>query len=179
MIQTIQHKGNIYPAFQASGNAARFVIPFAKEVCKGVGVDVGCNREEWCFPGAYPIDPVLNEWYHAYNIPFHYEKDDSDEIVELNELDYIFSSHCLEHLPNWVQALDYWHTRLKSGGVVFLYLPDHSQTYWRGWHNRKHIHNLKPEIVGNYFKDQPEMWTNLFVSGVDLNNSFVAMAEKI
>lgn len=167
MIQTIQHKGHSYPAFQASGNAARFCREFAKEVCIGKGVDVGAHKKEWAFPGAYCIDPVLNG-YDALNFP--------DECIEL---DYIHSSHCAEHLPNWVEALDYWHSRLKSGAVVFLYLPDHSQTYWRGWCNRKHLHMLTPEIVGNYFKDQPEMWKNVFVSGVDLNNSFAVMAEKV
>jgi hypothetical protein len=50
MINTIQHLENHYPAFQAQGNAAQFAIPFAKHVCSGTGVDVGCNREEWKFP---------------------------------------------------------------------------------------------------------------------------------
>jgi len=163
-MEIIQFKGEIYPFWQSSGNAARFSIPFALEVCKGKGLDIGCNREEWQLPGSFPIDPIINN-FDAYNIPE-------------SGWDYIFSSHCAEHLPNWVTALDYWHTRLKSGGVVFLYLPDHSQKYWRSWHNRKHIHNLTPSIVGNYFKDQPEMWENVFVSNVDLNNSFIVIAYK-
>jgi SAM-dependent methyltransferase len=116
-------------------------------------------------PDSIPIDPVLND-YNAYDLP-------------LDEVGYIFSSHCLEHLHNWVEALDYWHKVLNVGGVVFLYLPDHSQSYWRPWNNRKHIHCLTPEIVGNYFLDQPEMWKNVFVSGIDLNNSFTVIAEKI
>lgn len=165
-IETIEHNGIAYPKFQSSGNAARFVREFAKEVCKGVGVDVGCNREEWKFPDAYAIDPVMTAW-DAYN--FH----------KNGGLDYIHSSHCLEHLLNWVKALDYWHTQLKQGGVVFLYLPDHSQTYWRPWYNRKHLHAFTPEIIGNYFRDQPAMWKNVFVSGVDLNNSFIVIAEKV
>lgn len=192
-IETIEHLGNKYPRFQASGNAARFVKEFAKEVCKGVGVDIGCNRREWCLEGAIPVDPVLNEKYDAYRLPDfnslmydsanrtppHRFYTEAQAFLIKDGFDYCFSSHCLEHLPNWVTALDYWHSRLKVGGVVFLYLPDHSQTYWRSHFNRKHIHNLTPEIVGHYFKDQPEMWTNVFVSGVDINNSFVVMAEKI
>ena len=113
MIETIEFKGNIYPSFQSKGNAAQFAIPFAKHVCKGLGVDVGCNRHEWSFPGAIPSDPEIN---HFSATEFH---------SDFENLDYVFSSHCIEHLPNWVEALDYWHTRLKSGGVVFLYLPDH------------------------------------------------------
>ena len=165
MLETIEFKGEVYPKWQAEGFAAKFAFPFAEQVCKGVGVDVGCNREEWKFPNAYPVDPVIND-FSAYG--FH----------DYGGLDYIFSSHCIEHLPDWVKALDYWHTRLKVGGVVFLYLPDHSQKYWRSWHNRKHIHNLNPEIVGNYFKDQPEMWEDVLVSNVDLNSSFIVIAYK-
>lgn len=195
-IETIEHLGNVYPAFQASGNAMRFVLNFAKEVCKGNGVDVGCNRLEWCFPGAFPVDPAINEW-DAYNFPLlkvmkggkavsssimrNGEISIAYENVEYEEQewDYICSSHCLEHLPNWASALDYWHSRLKVGGVVFMYLPDHSQSYWRVHSNRKHIHAFTPEIIKSYFTDQPNMWKNVFVSQVDLNNSFVAMAERV
>jgi SAM-dependent methyltransferase len=130
---------------------------------------------------------MKSEWKYGNSFPIDISFDDPWDALELPKpphgwgeyWDYIFSSHCLEHLPNWVEALDYWHTRLRVGGVVFLYLPDHSQTYWRPWNNRKHIHCLTPEIVGNYFLDQPEMWTNVFISGVDLNNSFTIIAEKV
>jgi SAM-dependent methyltransferase len=184
MLETITFKGKTYPKFQSEGNAARFVIPFAKEVCKGYGFDVGCNRHEWSLPGSIPVDPAMNDKYDAYNLPteWHFYNDwfgAKKDYVHVTEFDYVFSSHCLEHLPDWVEALDYWHTRLKSGGVVFLYLPDHSQVYWRPYHNRKHIHSFTPQIVGSYFTDQPDKWTNVFISGVDLNNSFTIIAEKV
>lgn len=163
MIQTITHEGQDYPKFQSEGFAAKFAFPFAQQVCKGVGYDVGCNRKEWSLPASIPVEPQIWSEWDAYKLPFP-------------NVDYIFSSHVLEHLPNWVEALDYWYTQLKPGGVVFLYLPDFSQTYWRPWNNRKHIHALTPEIVRAYFKN--EKWKNLFVSGVDLNNSFMIMAEK-
>jgi SAM-dependent methyltransferase len=180
MLETIEFKGEVYPKWQAEGFAAKFCFPFAMKVCKGVGVDIGCNRDEWKLPHAFPIDPLLNENFDAYKLPDLVWSELSNNGVwnAVDKLDYIFSSHCIEHLPDWVKALDYWHTRLKVGGVVFLYLPDHSQKYWRSWHNRKHIHNLNPEIVGNYFKDQPDMWGDVLVSNVDLNNSFIVIAYK-
>jgi hypothetical protein len=67
---------------------------------------------------------------------------------------------------------------MKQGGVLFLYLPDFSQSYWRAWHNRKHIHCFTPKIFKTYLADQPAMWKTGFVSGVDLNNSFMVIAEK-
>lgn len=175
MIQTIRFKDNIYPEFQSKGNSAKYVREFQKEVCNGVGVDVGCNRLDWCFPGAFPIDPVLNEW-DAYNFPEYFEYNGE----KTTELDYIVSNHCLEHVPHWGKALNYWHSRLKSGGVCCLYLPDHSQVYWRVYHNFKHIHSFTPEIIKSYFTDNPDMWhqERLFVSGVDIYNSFLVIAEK-
>ena len=165
-MNTIEFKGEIYPAFQASGFASRFCFPFAQEICKGNGVDVGCNNNNWKFPNAFPIDPNINQ-YDALNFPnFEYQ------------LDYIFSSHCLEHINQWVNVLDYWHSKLRVGGVLFLYLPDFSQKYWRGWHNRKHVNMFTPEIIKTYFLDQPDKWENVFCSGVDLNNSFVLVAVK-
>lgn len=174
-VETIEFNGQHYPAFQAEGNAARWIMPFALKVCqptgKEIGVDIGCNRLEWCMPNAVPVDPVLNSNWDAYNIGY-----------DAGELDYIFSSHCLEHLPNWVKALDYWHSRLKKGGVLFLYLPDVSQEYWRGWNNTKHTHHFTPELLNMYFtntRKEGVMWAKVFVTGVDLNNSFAVVAEKI
>lgn len=165
MIETIEFKGDKYPAFQAEGFAANYAFAYAQRICKGFGYDIGCNRLEWAFPGAVPIDPIINS---------------QDDALHLNHgvADYIFSSHCLEHLPNWVKALDYWNSMLKEKGVLFLYLPDHSQKYWRPHHNRKHLHSFTPKILRAYFVDQPDMWDNVFVSGVDLNSSFMVMAER-
>jgi len=162
MIKTIQYREHTYPSFQSEGNAAQFAIPYAKHVCSGKGVDVGCNQIEWSFPGSLPVDPVINE-YDALNFPY-------------DNLDYIFSSHCLEHLQNWVDVLDYWTNKLKIGGILFLYLPDYSQEYWRPWNNRKHLNIFSPDIIKDYMIDKN--YTNIFSSGVDLNNAFMVMGEK-
>jgi predicted SAM-dependent methyltransferase len=162
MIDLIEFNGKKYPKFQSEGNASQFVIPFAKHICKGNGVDVGCNRIEWSFPGSFPVDPVINE-YNALNFP-------------QENLDYIFSSHCLEHLNDWVSVMDYWYDKLKQGGTIFLYLPDYSQEYWRPWNNRKHLNIFTPEIIYDYMENKG--YKNIFKSGVDLNNSFIIIGEK-
>lgn len=167
MIKTIEFKKHLYPAFQGDGFASKFAFPFALEVCKGDGYDIGCNRKEWALPGAVMIDPAIDPKNDAYNLPRN------------KKVDYIFSSHCLEHLNEWVNVLDYWHSNLKNEGVLFLYLPDFSQIYWRPWHNRKHVNAFTPDILKAYFIDQPNMWKNVYVSQIDLNNSFMVIAEKV
>jgi SAM-dependent methyltransferase len=165
-MNVINFNGKNYPEFQSKGFASQFAIPFAKHFCIGVGYDIGCNRIEWSFPDSIPIDPILNK-YDAYNLP--------DQNV-----DYIFSSHCLEHLPNWVNALEYWISKLKSGGVLFLYLPDYEQEYWRPWNNRKHVHCFTPNIIKDFLVQNKNICLNtIFVSERDLNHSFIAVAEKL
>lgn len=163
MIEVIEHKGTLYPKFQSIGFASKFAFPFAKEVCKGYGVDVGCNREEWAFPGAMTVDPAIDSSMDALSFPYE-------------GLDYIFSSHCLEHLNDWVDVLDYWHGKLKVGGVLFLYLPDYSQTYHRPWSNRKHKNIFNSTIIKDYMIDKG--YSNIFASGVDLYNAFMVMGQK-
>ena len=162
-MKLIEYNDKKYPYFQTAGQAAQFALPFAKYFCEGVGVDVGCKNREWALPGAIPIDLEFSDLYHAGNLPE----------VKLN---YIFSSHCLEHIPNWVETMEYWYKKLEVGGTLFLYLPDYSQEYWRPWNNKKHLHIFTPQIIEDIMVHLG--YTNIFKSGVDLNNSFMIVGEK-
>lgn len=163
MINTITVDKTIYPAFQSEGNAAQFISPVAKKVCVGVGYDIGFGKEEWKLPNAIGIDINTPDEYHAMCLPD-------------GEVDYIFSSHCLEHLSNWVDALDYWLSHLKPSGVLLLYLPHKTQKYWRPYRNKKHIHVFDENVLSDYFKFK--CVKHCFISGVDLNNSFSILIEK-
>jgi hypothetical protein len=162
MMEIIKYKNKKYPYYQSIGNASQFAIPYAKHVCIGEGYDIGCMKKEWAFPGSIPIDLSFEDEYHANNLP--------------KKVDYIFSSHCLEHIPNWVETLDYWYSTIIKGGILFLYLPDYSQEYWRPWNNKKHLSIFTPEIIRDYMIDRG--YENIFISGVDLNNSFMIFGEK-
>lgn len=163
-MDVIEFRGDIYPHFQSTGNASKFAMPFAKEVLKGdIIYDIGYAKEEWKFPKAIGID--LKDGNDAMNF-------------EGIPADGIFSSHLLEHLCDWVTALDYWTTKLKSGGMMFLYLPDYSQKYWRPYSNRKHMTYFEPKIIKDYFQASGQ-YHKIFVSGVDAYNSFTAFAEKL
>ena len=161
-IHTISHENIEYLEFQSKGNATQFILPFAKTLCKGEGYDIGYCKEEWKLPGAIGIDKGDNSGLDANNLP--------NGLV-----DYIFSSHCLEHVENWVDTLDYWLSHIKSGGVLFLYLPDYSQTYWRPWNNKKHRNIMNPQYIKDFLLYKN--CKNIFVSGIDLNNSFTIVCE--
>jgi hypothetical protein len=167
-MKTITFKDKEYPHFQSEGNASQFAIPFAKHFCKGFGYDIGCNRSEWALPGAKPIDILFDDEWDAYNLPEVY-------------VDYIYSSHCLEHLPDWITALNYWTEKLTpanhrcESGILFLYLPHYAQEYWRPWNNRKHLHVFTPEIIRDYMESKG--YRNIFCSERDLNDSFMIVGQ--
>ena len=68
------------------------------------------------------------------------------------DLDFIFSSHCLEHLADPIAALEHWKESLRPGGVLFLYLPHPDMEYWRPENCRKHRHLFYPADIARALK---------------------------
>lgn len=168
-MKTVNCEGVEYLAHESEGNAARWIMPMAEYYCKGAwGLDIGCSKPEWKFPNAIPVDPWL---------PNEFDKNDAMDLpTSATGWDYIFSSHCLEHIKeNWMNVLDYWLSKIKVGGIIFLYLPHSSQRYWQPRNNRKHIHSFSGDEIGEYLKG---LGHQVFVSGVDLNHSFAVVCEK-
>jgi len=153
-----EYRGNLYPEYIKHGNACQFVTPFALQFCKGRGLDIGAG--EWPLPGARPIDQYD---FHAMNLP--------DMLY-----DYVFSSHCLEHLNDPVAALEHWKSRLCSGGVLFLYLPHPDMEYWLPQNNRKHLHSWQPKDMARLVEDLGFM--NVIHSERDLAWSFAVVGVK-
>ena len=163
MINFVHFKNEKYLKFQAEGKASQFAIPYALHICQGKGYDIGCKKKEWSLPGSIPIDKNFEDPWEALNLPHP-------------DVDYIFSSHCLEHIDEWVNTMEYWYETLRPGGVLFLYLPDYSQKYWRPWNNKKHKVILSSKIMKDFMEDLG--YKNIISSGVDLNNSFMIVGEK-
>lgn len=112
-----EYKNKLYPDRLNKGNAIEGVKDFALTYCKGTGLDIGSGR--YPLPGAVPIQDYLGR--NAYDL-----RDFEDE-----SLDYVFSSHCLEHLERPDEAIKLWTSKLKLGGILFLYLPHESMELWR------------------------------------------------
>lgn len=159
----IEYRGNFYPDLQTRGNAAKFARPFFDEIVPAgaIGFDVGCHRKEWAIrPDAILVDPAMDPKYHALNLPEMHPK-----------VDYIFSSHALEHVRDrWATVLDYWLENITPGGTLFLYLPNmDEQLYW-AFGNEKHVHYFTPDILRKYCLHKG--LRHIVTPGADLNSSF-------
>ena len=140
------YKGKLYPDYIRNWRAGRFVFEFAKEFCKGEGLDIGGDPERDCvFPGAKPINITIGDRYDAYHLP------------HTGEHDYIFSSMTLEHLELPQMALGFWNHCLRPGGTLFLYLPHPDMEYWLPENmihsGNPHVQIWTPEEAAQMVKD--------------------------
>jgi len=170
------------------------------EYTKGLGVEVGCGLNK-IHTGAIGINLVLSDMDFGY--PFGAQiKADGISLPWFtdNSLDYVFSSHCLEHFHEPEKALKEWTRVIREGGYLVLILPhknyypniDHPQA------NKDHKHDFLPEDVkkiideiGKYeiiridtlhdkLKDNKIAITEASKYGHDtLNFSFEIVAKKI
>lgn len=124
------------------GNAKQFIEKDAKKWCKGNGLDIGCSS--WPIDiGARGIDDKIEE--NAYTIK-----------EENNSMDFVFSSHCLEHLENPHAAINEWVRVLKPNGLMYLYLPHPDYIPWRRISMSKwHKFDLTKELLLDFFSEQP------------------------
>ena len=95
------------------GDAASHVAALAAGWCQGAGIDFGAGR--WPLAGATPID--LDTELQLRDVPS-------------GSQDYVFSSHCLEHIRDWRGTVAEFRRVLRPGGTLLLYLPHEDMALW-------------------------------------------------
>ena len=151
----------------ATGNAVSHIKDYALKFCTGLGLDIGSKY--WPLPGAHAVDNNPHE--NAYKLDSWNDK----------SLDFVFSSHCLEHLHKWQEAIKLWISKLKDGGILFLYLPHPSMTLWHPgspWVGDDHVWSPSPEILIPFLSDHG-MEILEFDPGPDGYFSFYIAAKRI
>jgi SAM-dependent methyltransferase len=100
-------------------NEATKIFPRIQNlVSEGRGADLGCGPFKLSVPNAIGVDPGGYEGIE--NKPaLEWLKDQSDA-----SLDWVFSSHYLEHEPQHAAVLAQVNRVLKPGGSLLVYLPD-------------------------------------------------------
>ena len=95
------------------------VVPYIR----GKGIDIGCGPNK-VLPHAIGIDSCKD--VELFGLDFKPDlvcEDAADLAIPDGDLDFVFSSHLLEHIPYWEGALREWWRVLKVGGYLVLYLP--------------------------------------------------------
>lgn len=108
--------------------------------CSGQGVEVGPGPKPQITPDRrthvkYVEQATPDQWQKLYgkdakvlvdpSLWQHYVVGNADNIpAQPNSLDFIFSSHVIEHLANPLGHFAYWASLLKKGGVVAAVIPD-------------------------------------------------------
>ncbi len=116
---------------------------FFKRYMSGNGIDIGfTGYEEDIVPILTTAIGVDKDYpgYNGLNLPF-----------EDNSLDYVYSSHVLEHIIQIEQTLKEWHRVTKIGGHIIIVVP-HQYLYEKklnkpsNW-NEDHQYFLTPGIL--------------------------------
>lgn len=131
---------------------AHLTVPYLQ----GKGLDIGCGLAK-IWPSAIGIDSMKD-----YGGPTGGNIIPSVSIVSEGEqldfkdksLDYVFSSHFLEHVVDYKAALKEWWRVIRPGGHLVLYLP-HKEFYpniGKEGSNPDHKHDFLPEDIINTMK---------------------------
>ncbi len=130
-----------------------------------IGVEIGAFKSP--VPGLDP-QPIYVDRFRDYageRCLADYYGDATELPFRDNSLDYVITSHVLEHVANPVKALAEWYRVLRPGGVIYCLVPDRRFTWDHGRALSTVDHLLDDYMRGTTVSDGTHI--NDFVDGVD------------
>lgn len=132
------------PQGDEAGKVRFDIVPFTR----GVGLDVGCGPKK-AYPHMIGVDSCADTALFGIQMkPDVVCKDAAnlDAEIENASVDFIFSSHLLEHIQDTRAALANWWSKIKPGGHLVLYLPhrDFYPNVGQPGANPDHKHDFVP-----------------------------------
>lgn len=90
----------------------------------GTGLDLGCGPWK-----AFPHFIGVDNGHHFGTAGADIAVDTCEKLplFATDSMDFVFSSHLLEHIADWKGALSEWFRVIKPGGYLCLYVPDEDE----------------------------------------------------
>lgn len=153
----------LYPDWLNQGNAADSIRSKALLHCRGRGLDVGSSH--WPLQGCLPIHGP-------------HERDRFGQ----GPFDFIFSSHCLEHISTWQSELQLWCDSIRVGGQCFIYLPHPAMEMWvpnGPWVGAEHVWAPEPVSLVKWINENTGLRVEEYSCYPDAYWSFYIIARRL
>lgn len=123
--------------------------PMELSILRGQGIDIGCGPD--------PVTPDVRR--------FDIEDGDANVISQFvhEQFDFVYSSHCLEHMHDPRQALLEWWKLVKPGGHLFFIVPD-EDLYEQGIFPSRG----NPDHKATFTISKAQSWSKLSLNVLDL-----------
>jgi SAM-dependent methyltransferase len=123
-----------------------------KGVIKGQGIDIGCGPD--------PVTPGVRR--------FDLEHGDANVISQhvKEQFDFVYSSHCLEHMHDPRTTILDWWKLVKPGGHLFVVIPD-EDLYEQGVFPSR----FNPDHKATFTISKAHSWSPKSINVLDLANS--------
>lgn len=121
------------------------------EYTSGRGLDLGCGQFK-AFPHFIGVDN--GHHWGMKGVDVSVETCENLSLFASQSMDFVFSSHLLEHIKDHEKALKEWWRVLKQGGRLCLYLPhkEHYPNIGQEGANSDHKHDFMPEDIESAMK---------------------------
>jgi len=116
------------------------------EYTNGRGLDLGCGQFK-AFPHFIGVDN--GHHWGMKGVDVHVDTCENLSLFATDSMDFIFSSHLLEHIVDTKKALAEWYRVIKPNGYLCLYLP-HKELYpnvGQEGANPDHKHDFLPADI--------------------------------
>lgn len=140
----------------SNGNEQDKIAGVVVQYCQGRGLDIGCGRRK-CWPSMIGVDN-LKDYGGLKNKPVDVDVIAESENLSMftdDSMDFVFSSHNLEHMVDYKAVLKEWWRVIKPDGYLVLYLP-HANFYPRMGQpgsNPDHKHDFMPDDIINTMRE--------------------------
>lgn len=150
----------VWTAETSNGNESAKIRWELVKYTRGKGVDLGCGPYK-AFPHFIGVDNGDHESFGWRIKPdLRVETCEKLEIIASQSLDFVFSSHLLEHIQDYKATLKEWFRVLKPHGYLCLYLP-HKSFYpniGEPGANPTHLHDFLPSDIISAMREVAKGW---------------------